>query len=140
MIKLAFYRAEFGRWYEKLIAWYTRGPFSHVELVFGDRWFSASPRDGGVRYKNIFAVEDRWEFVEIEANYELIRNWCDTQVGKKYDWRGFFNFVLPIGYSNRKWFCSEICVAALQRDGLFLDIKPHRVSPNDLYRLVCRNG
>lgn len=136
MVTLAFYKAEFGRWYEKLIAWYTIGPFSHCELVFGDDWFSSSPRDGGVRYKKIFAVPGRWVFLEIDANSDLIRNWCDTQVGKKYDWRGFFNFILPIGYSRSKWFCSEICVAGLQQAGVLLGEKPHRFSPNCLWRML----
>ncbi len=136
MLKIAFYRAEFGKWYEKLISWYTLGPFSHVELIFDDQWFSSSPRDGGVRYKEIFAVEGRWEFIEIKCNKKLVKDWCDGEIGKQYDWRGFFNFVLPIGYSRHRWFCSEICVAALQKDGLLAGVRPHVVSPNDFYRLL----
>ena len=43
-MKLAFYHARKGGWADRLIAAYTRGPFSHVEVVFEDCFRSILPQ------------------------------------------------------------------------------------------------
>lgn len=142
-MKVASYYARYGRWYEKIIAIYTLGPFSHSEIVFSDgQWFSSSPRDGGVRYKKINPKPDHWEFIEIpitEQQEERMRRWCDRQVGLPYDWYGVFRFAFPWlsrSQHRRKWFCSEISIASLQRAQILRNVKPYRMCPNKLYRLL----
>ena len=52
-MRVAFYKGE-GNFFDKLIRWWTKSSYSHCELIFSDGiFFSADPRDGGVRYKNI---------------------------------------------------------------------------------------
>ena len=66
-MKLAFYK---GRedFYDRLISWWTRGPYSHVELVINETYcMTSSPKDGGVRMKHIDFHPDHWDFVELEG-------------------------------------------------------------------------
>ena len=48
-VRLAFYKGE-GDWVDKLVRWWTKSQYSHVEVV-GNMWVSSSPRDGGVNAK-----------------------------------------------------------------------------------------
>lgn len=47
-VRLAFYKGE-GDWVDKVVRWWTKSQYSHVEVIVGDTWYSSSPRDGGVR-------------------------------------------------------------------------------------------
>ena len=51
-MKLAFYKAK-GDWVDLLIRVFTNSKYSHVEIVHIKDWYSSSPRDGGVRVKQI---------------------------------------------------------------------------------------
>ncbi len=140
MIQLKFYKAEYGSWYDKGIAWWTKGPYSHVEIVFSKdgMWFSSSPRDGGVRYKYI---EDsfHWDTVQVEctlAEEIKLRNICNTYVGQKYDWLFCFGFVVPpLDDPKKKKACSEVVNFALYKWGR-LKHRIRRISPNGLYRYL----
>lgn len=136
-MKLAFYKGS-GTLYDQGIRLVTHGPYAHCEIVFKDgQWFSSSPRDGGVRFKEIVPQAGSWDFLELDIQEDTIREWSETQVGLKYDWSGVARFVLPFLPSSKDhWFCSEICIAALQRGGLLLDLTPSRYSPNDLYEIA----
>lgn len=138
-MKVAFYKAP-GTIWDKLIRWWTWGPYSHTELVFSDgMWFSSSPRDGGVRFKQIIACSNSWDFVTVSTNEQIVRNWCNQQSGA-YDWFGVLRFVFPFLHpSPHHWFCSEICLTALQQVGLLKGMQPSAISPNRFYKLLCNN-
>ena len=51
-MKLAFYKGK-GNWVDLIIRVFTNSPYSHVEIVLNKDWYSSSPRDGGVRVKQI---------------------------------------------------------------------------------------
>jgi len=136
-MELLFYRAAKGNWQDKLIALWTRGIYSHVEIRFSDGMcFSSSNRDGGTRFKKIYIREDVWDIIDIGPEKEKeIREWCEERVGLPYDWWGILGFVLPwIKNDESKWFCSEILSTALTRNGIF-DL-PSQISPIKFYRLV----
>jgi len=151
---LAFYNANArssegnGHLLDRLIGLWTRGPFSHVEIAFSDgspagyrTCFSSSPRDGGCRFKSIDLTDGKWELVPLSAcmTDELkVGDWCKAQAGKGYDWPGIFGFVCwPfVRQDPRRWYCSEVCVAALQQIGMFPGVSAWRVSPNRLYKMV----
>jgi hypothetical protein len=161
-MKLAFYKAP-GSWWDALIRWQTWGPYSHAELVFDNgEWFSSAPEDGGTRFKRYcegFSLgnpEDKkiqqrygtirvetsseWDFVEVPARIgdeAKVYLWCESELNCPYDWAGVLRFAFPfLKPSPNKWFCSEVCIAALQQIGLFTGIKPAYVSPNRLYRIA----
>ncbi|MBA4009087.1 MAG: hypothetical protein C0486_09955 [Erythrobacter sp.] len=130
-MRLAFYkgrRSGFAGLFDTAVRWWTRGPYSHVELVFPDGIAaSSSNRDGGVRFKRIDFAADRWDFVEIGGDEAAAEAWFDAHYGAGYDYLGLFGFVWrPEAGDNRRWFCSEAIAAALgYRD-------PWRFCPNTL--------
>ena len=53
-MQIAFYKAKFGNFTDKIVSAFTFSPYSHCEMVFSDGiCASASLRDGGVRFKYI---------------------------------------------------------------------------------------
>lgn len=140
-MKLAFLKGE--GFVAKMIRLWTRGPYSHVELVFSDMVaFSCAQTDSmHTRFQNIYFDTKYWTLVDVNVSEEdekKIRTWCESEVGCAYDWTGIIlSQFIPFGYQSKtKWFCSEVCVAALQQVGLFPKIKAWRVSPNKLYKLI----
>lgn len=133
VVRLAFYKGE-GDWVDKLIRWWTKSQYSHVEVVVGDMWYSSSPRDGGVRSMRMEDYNaEHWDVIGypgVSASdvFDLFRK----TKGSKYDFIGIlFSQVLPIGlHSSTKWYCSEWS-AELKYDKTNL-------SPQELYELVSK--
>lgn len=141
-MQIAFYKAG-GRLFDRAIRWWTHSAYSHCEFVFSDgMFFSSSPRDGGVRYKVVPKDKSKWDFVDIRMDVfdeNTLRRWCDSKVGKRYDWVGIFlSQVLPLAVQDPgRYFCSEILVDALQQVGRLRGIdNPCEVSPQQLYSLL----
>lgn len=136
-MKLAFYKAAAGGLLDKLIdAFSGRDGYSHVELVFSNgAFFSSSSRDGGTRFKFIDPDPASWDFVDLpmdDLDEFRVRCFCTGQLGKRYDWLGVFGFVFPTDPEQGHWFCSEVCLAAIQRAGYLCGAKAWKVSPNTL--------
>lgn len=133
-MKVAFYYANKGSWLDRWIGLLTWGQFSHCEIVFSDgTCFSSSPRDGGTRFKKINFQPDHWEFIELELSYQdedTVLAFCEGEVGKPYDWAGAI-FRLP--FMNGRWYCSEVCVEALERGGVPIDGSSFWSTPNSLF-------
>ena len=141
-MKIAF-RKKCHTIYSRIICFWTFGKYSHSELVFSDgKSFSADESDGGTRWKDSIMDPDEWDFIDIPCNKtqeKEIRKFCEGEDGLKYDMIGIgFSFLpIPIGWqSAEKWFCSEICAAALQQIGYLVGYTPSRISPNKLYSLL----
>lgn len=135
-MKLAFYIAKYGDKLDKTISFFTRGEFSHVELVFSDGVsFSSSYRDNGVRFKTIDFGE-RWNIIDINKflhqKEETIRSWCEGQVGCKYDILGA---IFQKTFYQDRWYCSEICSTVLFYYGNRYIVKT-TIPPIKLYNLV----
>lgn len=128
----AFYKGTRPGWqgiYSRLVRWWGRGPYSHVELVFaGDIAASASFIDGGVRLKQIQFDPDHWDFIDLpDALEDDARRWFVDRIGEKYDIAGNIRFIFPpMRDGRRKWFCSEAIAAALKIPD------PWRYEPNVL--------
>lgn len=139
---------------DRIIRLLTRSPYSHCELAVplpprlaavencfvpageAPRFccYSSSPRDGGVRVKEMELPSGKWDLLALESDdllHEQIRTQYLHTQGAAYDWRGVIGTVLPrIGHSRRRWFCSEWCADAL---GL---PEPHRHTPQSLADLL----
>lgn len=150
-VHLAFYRGrDYGLLLDRLIARHDDGPYSHVEIVFDDRprlgtspCFSSSWRDGGVRFKRLrLGGEEagQWDLIPVRLDprqVDKLRRWCVGRIGGRYDVPGVLAFKLPcVRHRLGWWFCSEICVAGLQRVGLLTSITAELVTPNRLFRVV----
>ncbi len=95
----------------------------------------------------------RYRYVLIPVNGpqgEIIKSFLDQQLDKPFNYLGFYlNFIscCCLGYRggdkqralrNSRWFCSELCVAALQQIDILLDYRPCKVSPTQLYDILVR--
>jgi hypothetical protein len=115
--------------YNRLVRWWTRSQYSHVELVFSSgRAASASYIDGGVRFKLIEFDPAKWDFVDLPDELEFpAYDWFTRHRGEKYDLVGNLHFVLSaVGHDRKRWFCSEAVGAALGIP------EPHRYDPGTL--------
>lgn len=140
---LLFYRARYGRWYDRLVGWWTGGPYSHVELVVGQfhgqpLCVSSSPRDGGVRAK-IIPLSTRWDEVDFPLSHEQQADVIETArwlllERRKYDWFG------PLGNSKKRMHCAEAVVRLLQSAGVLPHVTPKKTTPNMLYKLLRKNN
>lgn len=147
MITLAFYKGRgetLGqRMQDAVICLVTRGRYSHVELISGRaqhghlaHCFSSSGRDGGVREKPILLSHNNWDLVELNLDPTAPTKFISDRIGAKYDYSGILlSQFLAFGRHNPdKWFCSEICAAALGFPN------PQRVSPQFLFDVVTWNS
>lgn len=118
-MRAAFYRGTrpgIAGIYNRLVRWWTRSEFSHVELVLSTgRAWSASFADGGVRSKLIDVDTENWVLIDLPPELEQgAEAWFKAHLGARYDLLGNLQFVLsPIPHSQRRWFCSEAVAAAL---------------------------
>lgn len=132
---LAFYkgwRGGLAGLFDAAVRWWTRGQYSHCEIVFSDGMAaSASVRDGGVRFKRISFDHSRWDFVPVAGDERAVRTWFAAHEGAGYDFLGLFGFVWRREPgAARRWFCSEACAAALGIDDAW------RFCPNGLAAVV----
>lgn len=117
--------------------------FSHVELQFSDG-SSFSSRAGvsgdkrnGTSFAEIDYNPDEWVAVPIpvdEVEESLVKAFCVRNAGESYDFTGVAAFKCWMLHQDpEKWFCSEVCITALQEMGRFMHLIPHKISPNTLY-------
>ena len=66
-----------------------------------------------------------------------MERFCAAQVDKKFNWWGYYACpVWPMDGKGQTYFCSELCVAALQSVGLLSDRKACATMPGDLWAAV----
>jgi hypothetical protein len=94
---------------------WTRGDYSHCELVFDDGVsYSSSFVDHGVRGKLIVFNPEHWDFVDLGADCPVARSWFTERLGQQYDLLGLLGFLWgPTRDCTDKWFCSEAVASAL---------------------------
>jgi len=126
----------------KLIQWWTKSNYSHVEIIIDDYWVSSSPDQGGAYIHRLRPLSDNWDYVTVKVNEENTPwaiQFANAQVGTKYDWLGvFFSQFLHINkQDNSKWFCSELVTVLLQimDNKQTKNLVPNEQSPGNLYRL-----
>ena len=131
--KLAFYKGK-GNWVDLLIRVFTNSKYSHVEIVINKDWYSSSPRDGGVRVKQIINDGNSSDFVEVEIDKERLYQKYREYKGRGYDFKGILlSNVLPIGWhSKNKMTCSEFCADVLGYS------EPEMYSPERLYKILTK--
>lgn len=127
--RVAFYKAKYGNWQDKLIAFWTFSRYSHCELVIGDTWYTSSHRDGGVRAKKIIPNLEHWDFLPVLVDEEFVTDFFARTKGEGYDWINiFFSQIIPLRLQNSsKWVCSEWVAYAICR-------KQTSYAPGGLYK------
>lgn len=118
----------------RVVRWWTGGPFSHCELVFSDAiCASSSLMDKGVRFKQIDVSTDDWQLIDVGGDESAARAWFEANVGKPYDLSGDFGFVWrPLRSSRSRFFCSEAVAYSLGFP------EAYRFDPNTLSCILGR--
>jgi hypothetical protein len=119
-MKLALFKGR-KRIFNVLIAAWTKGQYSHCELVFSDGMCgSASHIDGCVRLKRIQFDPELWDFIDIpgdEIDEAEARKWYEDHRGEIYDYVGLLGFVIrPVTGRYGRWLCSSSVMEALGYD------------------------
>ena len=129
--KLAFYKAK-GDWIDLLIRVFTNSKYSHVEIVINKDWYSSSPRDGGVRIKQIVEDGNSWDFIEVEIDKDRLYQKYREYKGRGYDFKGILlSNILQIGWhSKNKATCSEFVADVLGY------LEPEKYSPQDVLNKI----
>lgn len=121
--------------YNRLVRFWSRGQYSHIELVFSSGLSaSSSYMDGGVRYKKIDFDARKWDYIELPAHMEAdAEAWFTRNAGKAYDFWSVLRFWqgwLPQGKD--KYQCAEAVMAALGFDDAW------RFEPNSAAAVLRR--
>lgn len=131
--------------HDKVVCWYTKSKFYHVEIIIGDVWISSDGKNG-VHVKDLDDSLDTWVIYEMpnavltQEQFNNIVEWVKEQANLRYDYIGLFsNFLFKINLNKqRQWFCSEITTRTLQRlmYEVVQDLEPSSVSPGSLAKLL----
>jgi hypothetical protein len=127
--QLALYKAK-GTLVDLAVRIWTNSPYSHCEIVVNKDWYSSSPRDGGVRVKQIIDDGNSWDFIEVDIDLERLYEVYRKHRGKGYDYKGiFFSNILGLKWHNKdKMTCSEFCADVLGLEN------PQQYNPDSLQR------
>jgi len=142
-------------WVDKLVMWYTKSDYCHVELLLPDEngdlqkgyWFSANPRKG-IRLKPIEYPLDHqnWDYKEIVVNKKYLKD-VYQKIDKIKDYKyAAWDIILVQVFkldkmeSRKKMFCSEAVCEILKifrerKIKKFMDVPCVNFSPEDLHRI-----
>lgn len=116
-LQIAFYKGR-SRFFNRAVAWWLRGPYSHCELILFTTGLvatcaSSSYMDGGVRVKRMVLDPDHWDIVTVTTDADPSA-WLQAHQADRYDLLGLLGFVWRRQTGEqRKWFCSEAVAAML---------------------------
>lgn len=146
-MKIAFYKSKYGNLQDKVISALTFSRYSHCEMVLESGvCVSSSPRDGGIRYKEI-ELGDHWDVFELDMTkvfYGAYRNapyafetrvtdWFTSNENDTYDLVGAIASAFSIdATSENKKFCSYSCAHVLGYSPI--------ITPGGLFRLLKSEG
>ena len=132
----------------------------HCEIAFGHRFFPAGKLDPNHMWAyGIMRHDDKGEggkvfgkqrtfsnpgysWVQLEIDMDdalVIHRFCQSQVGKPYDYGGGERSVLlprPVQRMGRRWYCANLTVCALQQAGILTGLNPNVLTMDDIYRLL----
>lgn len=118
-MQVAFYKGR-KRLFNRLTAWWLRGPYSHCELILGTDaqgraiCASSSFMDKGVRVKHMALNPAHWDVIEVGGSVAYARDWLQAHNGQGYDLLGLAGFVARVlGHDKDQWVCSEAVAAML---------------------------
>lgn len=132
-ILLAFYKGK-GDWFDALMRWKTKSPYSHVEIFIDGSWYTSSNRDRGVRLDKKDHNRDSWDFYEVPVDCHHVYTLFNRTLGDGYDWVSFLWHLLglPEKHCKDSWTSSEWVATALRL--------PHayKQTPKDLHRWASK--
>ena len=133
-------------WINRITSYWT-GRFMHCEIVFvqpGGKNLACGVWQGeNVFFRHKTFGKDCWVWRTIQLppqKIEVVKQFCRQQARNKipFNKMGLYRCTTPFPRptDGKAWFCSELCVAALQTIGIFPDEIPSAVTPSYLYELL----
>lgn len=124
-------------WIDKLICFFCRGIYCHVNVKINDIVYDCRPFKGVRRLKVIDdkkgKIVDLYEIPHFPKSHEReIIKFLESQVGKNYDWVALLGFILYINEEERnRYTCSQLTFAAFKSAGIHLleRVDDYKVSP-----------
>lgn len=146
-LKLAFkYKAKKTPLYGKVISWWCKSPYYHIETILFDKYWISASWNENVYIRDLGPLKDTWDYVELNplpVTDEQITNiikYLNEQNGTNYDRLGIFlTQVIKINLNSPKdWICSELAAMILQLLGVkkFFTQIPCTYSPGDIYKVL----
>lgn len=127
-MKIAFFKGTHPGWkgiLGRLTKFWTVGPYSHCELVFGEAdesglytCWSSTFLDKGVREAKLALDAADWDVFDLShlgaAREARARAWFEENRGAPYDTLALLGFLFrPIKGMGNMYFCDEACLSAL---------------------------
>jgi len=142
-IKIAQYKGK--SFFSRIIRFMTWGEYSHTAIMFSEvEIIEAWQGSNAVRVIKSLAEGhksgtpvDIYRVEMTDAQEHLFRQFITRQVGKKYDFKGIFGFLVrKNAHKKERWFCSELFAAGCEASGVELlnNVLPHQVSPSMVTR------
>lgn len=139
----------------KAIAWFSAGPFSHVDAVLASGWRLGARSDvvtvGGVGYPagvqirppnyEQFQKEVRLTIPCTDEQTLIFWRFNQAQIGLPYDHTAIWGFAAGRDWREpNAWFCSEQQQAALEECRYFYPVEYNKVTPYALYNMCLASG
>lgn len=144
LIRVAFFKGPTKSLVSWAIRFWTASRFNHCEVILPDGRALRADGNLGVVWNAIPDSEAHlWDILTLSVTEEVLAElvtFATHEIGSGYDWRGIFLAqFLPLRREDPdRWFCSELCAAALSRAGVGLKRKPFAYSPGALHKEVKR--
>jgi hypothetical protein len=150
-MRLFFYNgySSTATWKDRVIAFFSFGKYSHVELeIQKELFFSSNPEKGLEVFSShgFIKYPEHWYVVDLgDMGNKLVLEQARRLIGRKYDLLGALLSVFKLrrNPSETKLYCSEAVVMALDAKGRaspFFDMKSWRTTPNSLFRRLIKKG
>jgi len=126
-------------WLMQLITLVTSGEYGHVEIMFADKMCFSSVPFRGVRLKKITELTeyDIIDFNTTEVEEQEVRRYCQSLIGKKYDYKNVFGFVFHYNVVDTgRYYCSQLCALVLLKMKKVVFNCERRISPSQLFSMV----
>jgi hypothetical protein len=126
-MKIAFFKGThpgWKGWLGRLTKWWTVGPYSHCELVFGTQTstglstcWSSTFLDKGVRCAQLALNPSDWDILDLPVTAEqeaAALAWFKMHEGEPYDTLALLGFLFrPLKGMGNRYFCDEACLTAM---------------------------
>ena len=133
-------------WDSKLIEWWSRVPWSHVELLFGDDVTFGAQFWGGVKmrstkdrcYRKAGAYEV-WDVPITGPQEEQLAKLMSDAAGARYDWLAILSFILGPHKLHLRgaWICSGFVAGVISSLNLLrMNLALENYEPRDIWMLV----
>lgn len=126
----------------RVVRWFTWSKWSHVEAIISDGTIISadSTKNSVVNIENKPVKYSRVVYISVTKDQRnKFEAFLRQQLGYKYDFYGIISFIIRRDIEARKrWFCSELIVAALAAAGIIKPLYiPGRWTPDDVWKALA---